>query len=122
MLDEGVVAASPSSVYRVLKENDLLGKWNRKRSQTRGQGFQQPTQAHEHWHVDIKYVNFCGTFLFLISIIDGWSRYIVHHELRQRMETFDVELTIQKALEKFPGAAPRIISDGGLRIVRFGHF
>jgi putative transposase len=124
MLDEGVVAASPSSVYRVLKENDLLGKWNRTRSETRGQGFQQPERAHEHWHVDIKYVNFRGTFLFLISIIDGWSRYIVHHELRQRMETFDVELTIQKALEKFPGKTPRIISDNGAQFLSkdFGEF
>lgn len=29
MMDEDVVAASPTAVYRVLKQNGLLNKWNR---------------------------------------------------------------------------------------------
>lgn len=118
MLDADVVAVAPSSVYRVLKEDNLLWRHVRERATTRGHGFEQPTRTHEHWHVDIKYVNFHGTFLFLISVIDGFSRYIVHHELRERMETNDVEITIQRALEKFPGAPPpRIISDNGAQFV-----
>ena len=32
MLDAGIVAVSPSSVYRVLKYAGLLGKWNSKAS------------------------------------------------------------------------------------------
>jgi len=124
MLDEGAVAASPASVYRTLKEHALLGRWNKNGTSARGGGFEQPSRAHEHWHVDIKYVNFKGTFLFLISVIDGWSRYIVHHELRERMETFDVEITVQKALEHFPEARPRIISDNGSQFLsrEFGGF
>lgn len=118
MLDADVVAVAPSSVYRVLKADNLLWRHVKARSETRGHGFEQPTRTHEHWHVDIKYVNFHGTFLFLISVIDGFSRYIVHHELRTRMETNDVEITIQRALEKFPGIAPpRIISDNGSQFV-----
>lgn len=117
MMDEDVVAASPTAVYRVLRQNGLLNKWNLTKKSSKGRGFEQPTGQHLHWHVDIKYVNFKGTFLFLISIIDGYSRYIVHHELRQNMEEFDVELTIQKALEKFPHFAPRIISDNGTQFI-----
>ena len=41
MLDQGVVAVSPSSVYRVLKEKGLLEKWSRKESK-KGRGFVQP--------------------------------------------------------------------------------
>ena len=117
MIDENIVALSPSSVYRILKRAGLLNKWNQTKKSSKGKGFEQPQAPHEHWHVDIKYVNFKGTFLFLISVIDGYSRYIVHQELRQNMQEFDVELTIQKALEKFPGNKTRKISDNGSQFI-----
>ena len=117
MLDDNIVAVSPSVVYRVLKQAGLLNKWNQTKKSSKGRGFEQPTAPHMHWHIDIKYVNFKGTFLFLISVIDGYSRYIVHHELRQNMQELDVEITIQKALEKFPGHNPRIISDNGSQFI-----
>ncbi len=117
MIDENVVAASPSAVYRILRRAGLLNRWNNTKKSSKGRGFEQPSGPHRHWHVDIKYVNYKGTFLFLISVIDGYSRYIVHHELRQNMQEFDVEITIQKALEKFPGNNPRIISDNGSQFI-----
>ena len=118
MLDENVVAVSPSTTYRVLKKAGLLYRWNPGRKTTsKGNGFKQPSTIHKHWHIDIKYVNFKGVFLFLISIIDGFSRFIVHHELRRNMQTFDVELTLQRALEKYPGVSPRIISDNGSQFI-----
>jgi len=113
MIDEDVVCASPSSVYRVLKKAGLLNKWNTVSTKPKGNGFTQPKNFNEHWHTDIKYVNFKGTFLFLISVIDGYSRYIVHHDLRTHMQEFDVQLVIQAALEKYPDAQPRIITDNG---------
>jgi putative transposase len=117
MIDADVVAVSPSTVYRVLRKEGLLNRWNQTRKSAKGNGFVQPTEIHQHWHIDIKYVNFKGTFLFLISIIDGFSRYIVHHELRQNMQEYDVQLTIQTALEKFPGVNPRMISDNGSQFI-----
>ena len=113
MMDANVVAVSPSTTYRLLKGYGLLDQWNTVKSSLKGEGFVQPKKPHEHWHIDIKYVNYHGTFLFLISIIDGFSRYIVNHELRMSMEELDVEITVIKALEKFPGEKPRIISDNG---------
>ena len=113
MLDDGVVAVSPSTTYRLLKGYGLLDQWNTVKSSLKGTGFIQPKKPHEHWHIDIKYVNYHGSFLFLISIIDGYSRYIINHELRTSMEELDVEFTIAKAFEKFPDQKPRIISDNG---------
>ena len=78
MIDADVVAASPSSVYRVLKQANLLCCWARIQSR-RGQGFQQPKGTHEHWHIDVTYLNICGTFYYLCSILDGYSRYADHH-------------------------------------------
>lgn len=116
MLDENVVAVSPSSTYRVLKGAGLLSRWNTQKP-SRKRGFEQPLGAHEHWHVDIKYVNFHGTFLFLISVIDGFSRYIVHHELRLSMEEPDVQITLERALALHPGVHPRLISDNGKQFI-----
>lgn len=117
MLDEDVVALSPSTVYRILKKAKLLNRWNQTKKSAKGNGFDQPTAPHQHWHTDIKYVNFKGTFLFLISVIDGYSRYIVHHELRQNMQEYDVQLTLQAAIEKYPDVKPRLISDNGSQYI-----
>jgi transposase InsO family protein len=116
MLDDDVVAASPSSVYRVLK---LAGRLDRKWQKTskKGTGFVQPLKSHEHWHIDVSYINIGGTFYFLCSLLDGYSRYIVHWELRESMKEWEVETVVQRGLEKFPGEKPRIISDNGPQFV-----
>lgn len=116
MLDDSVVAVSPSSVYRVLLAADLLSPWERKPSR-KGQGFAQPTQAHQHWHIDIAHLNLGGIFYYLCSILDGYSRYLVHWEIREQMTETDVELILQRAREKFPNARPRLISDNGPQFI-----
>lgn len=117
MLDEDVVAVSPASVYRVLKKYELLNRWVPGKDKGKGRGFEQPTKAHQHWHIDISYVKVQCTFYFLICVLDGFSRYIVHSELRVHMQEFDVELVVQRALEKCPEAKPRIISDNGSQFI-----
>jgi transposase InsO family protein len=116
MLDRDVAAVSPSSVYRVLKAAGRIGRPPGKRS-LKGTGFQQPTRPHEHWHIDISYVNLLGTFYYLTVILDGYSRYIVHWELRTSMTQQDELVILQRALEKFPDERPRIISDNGTQFV-----
>ena len=116
MIDADIVAVSPSSVYRVLSNAGLLNKFNGKESK-KGTGFVQPLQAHEHWHIDISYINICGTFYYMCSILDGFSRYIVHWEIREAMKESDVEIILQRAREKFPDAKPRIISDNGPQFI-----
>jgi putative transposase len=113
MLDLDIAAVHPSSVYRILKRAGLLNKWNTDKKNRKGQGFRQPDYPHKHWHVDIKYLNFLGTYLFLISVLDGYSRYVLHHEVRHTMSEYDVQLTVQKARDKFPDARPGVITDNG---------
>jgi len=117
MIDEDIAYCSPASVYRILKKNGLLNRWNTRKQSSKGEGYKQPTKPHQEWHTDIKYVNFRGTFLFFIGVLDGYSRYIVHYELRANMTEYDVELTVQRALEKHPGEKPRIISDNGSQYI-----
>jgi len=112
MLDRDVVAVSPSTVYRVLSRAGRLNRWNRNPSK-KGKGFTQPLRPHQHWHIDIAYLNVSGTFYYLCSILDGKSRAIVHWEIREAMKEADVECILERARERFPGAKPRIISDNG---------
>lgn len=116
MLDENVAAVSPSSVYRLLSTTGLLRSTTAEPSK-KGQGFNQPKQPHQHWHIDITYLNISGTFYYLCTILDGYSRFIVHWEIRSAMKTSDVETVLQRAREKFPQAKPRIISDNGPQFI-----
>jgi putative transposase len=116
MLDQDVVAVSPSSVYRVLDGAGLTKRHNSKPS-LKGKGFDQPAKPHEHWHVDVSYINIAGTFYYLCTLLDGYSRFIVHWEIRERMTEADVEVIVQRAREQYPDARPRIISDNGPQFI-----
>ena len=117
------VAVSSSSVSRVLTAEGLLRKW-KPESSSKGDGFKGPSRSHEHWHIDISYLNIHRTFYYLCSIFDGYSRYIIHWEMREsmtgapaRLPSRDVEIVLQRAREKFPNENPRIISDNGSQFI-----
>src|SRR3989449_5975622 len=99
MLDADVVAVSPASVWRVLQQAGLLWRWKGKPS-GKGTGFEQPPQPHQHWHIDVSYINVSGTFYYLCSILDGYSRSIVHWDLRESMTEAEIEVILQRAREK----------------------
>ena len=112
MLDADIVAVSPASVWRVLSRAGMMRKWSGKASK-KGTGFEQPPQPHQHWHIDVSYLNVCATFYYLCSILDGYSRFLVHWDLRERMTEADIEIVLERAKEQYPGVKPRIISDNG---------
>jgi len=116
MMDADSVAVSPATTYRVLSNAGLLKRFAGKPSK-KGDGFTQPLKPHEHWHIDIAYLNIRGTFYYLCSILDGFSRTIVHWDIRESMTEREVEVILQQAREKFPNATPRIISDNGPQFI-----
>jgi putative transposase len=116
MLDLNIVAVSPATTYRVLSKAGLLGKWNNRPSK-KGTGFVQPEAVHMHWHIDISHINIRGTYFFVCAIIDGYSRYIIHWDIRPSMKKEDIQLIILKAHEKFPEAKPNVISDNGSQFI-----
>lgn len=116
MNDDDLVAASPSSVYRVLRRAGVLDRYPNKPTK-KGTGFHQPTAPHEHWHIDVTYINIAGTFYYLAALLDGYSRYLVHWELRESMTEQDIETILQRARERFPHARPRIVSDNGPQFI-----
>ena len=121
MLDQDVVAVAPSTVHRVLSQHGRLKRKHWSPSKT-GTGFVQPLTPHAHWHIDIASLNIAGTFYDLCTVLDGYSRFIVHwlcliHTAREALTEQDVEILLQRAREKFPDARPRIISDNGPQFI-----
>lgn len=113
MIDSDIAYVSPATTWRVLSRGGYMRRPSGKPS-AKGRGFNQPRRPHEHWHTDISCVQVQGAFYFLINVLDGCSRYIMHWDLRSSMETTDVSIVQQGALEKAPeGVRPRIISDRG---------
>lgn len=53
-------------------------------------------------------------------MLDGYSRFVVHWEIREQMTEQDVEIILQRAKERVPEAYPRIISDNGPQFVSHG--
>jgi transposase InsO family protein len=100
----------------VLQQAGLLSRWKGKASR-KGTGFEQPPQPHQHWHIDVCYINLSGTFYYLCSVLDGYSRSIVHWDLRESMKEAEIERILERAKEKYPEAKPRIISDNGPQFI-----
>ena len=105
-LDRGLDAVSPTSVWRVLSAAGLLRRWNDKPSK-KGLGFVPPLRPQEHWHVDVSYLNLSGTFYYLCSVLDGYSRVVVHWDIQESMTEAEVEWILERAKEKFPVGSHR---------------
>ena len=110
MIDADVAYLSESSVYRILRDAELLARW--KRSTHSGQAPTKPTRPHERWHTDLMYLRIADSWYFLVTVLDAYSRYVVHWELLTSMRASDVRLAIQQALE-VTGATPRVVTDNG---------
>ena len=110
MVDEDVAYLSPSSVYRILDDADLLYRW--KRSRSAGQRPAEPTRPHQRWHTDLMYLRVGDVWYFLVTVLDAYSRYVVHWDLLTSMTAADVRVVLQDALTT-TGAQPEVVSDNG---------
>jgi transposase InsO family protein len=110
MIDADVAYLSPSSVYRLLNDADLLYRW--KRGGHAGERPAPPTAVHERWHTDLMHLRVGDAWYFLVTVLDAYSRYVVHWELLASMTALDVRYVLQRALEQ-TGAHPRLVTDNG---------
>jgi putative transposase len=119
MVDEDVACLSPSTVYRILKEANLVCPW-RRRSKRRRAEVERPARPDERWVTDLMQVVVDGMVYYLVSFMDEYSRYIVHHEVLTGMDGKTVSLAAQAAIDRLakgedgrPVAKPVIQSDNG---------
>lgn len=112
MVDDDVAYLAPSTVYRILNRHDLLYRWKRP-DPADGRKVPEATYPDEVWHVDLMYLWVKGRWYFLISVLDSYSRYVVHWQLTLSMRAEEVAETVAVALENAPGKRPRIVRDNG---------
>ena len=119
MVDEDVAFLSPSTVYRVLKEANLVCPWRRRGRRTKAQE-EKATRPDQRWSTDLMQVQVGVKVYYLVAFLDDYSRYIVHHELLLGMDGLTVSLAAQRAIESLPkgpegkpAAPPEIRSDNG---------
>jgi transposase InsO family protein len=115
MVDEDVVYLRPYQVYRVLQEGDLLRRWDRLAA---GPLRRPPAPDHpdQVWHVDLMYVWITPRWYYLVDILDGYSRFLVHWSLNTTMLADTVTLTLQEALDRLPDrreGEPKLVHDHG---------
>lgn len=58
-----------------------------------------------------------GRWYFLVTILDSYSRYIVHWELALSMRAEEIAEIMATALERVHGKKPRIVRDNGSQFV-----
>jgi len=121
MVDEDVACLSPSTVYRILKVENLVCPWRRRKKRTREEE-EKARRADEIWATDLMVVVVGGRTYYLVNFLDEYSRMIVHHALVPSMDGMTVSIEAQAAIEQLlqeKGAAisadgmPRLRSDNG---------
>lgn len=119
MVDEGVAGLSPSTVYRILKENDLVGPWRRRSKRYRTEA-EKASRPDQRWATDLMYVQVLGVTYYLVSFLDEYSRMIVHWELLSGMDGASLSTAAQAAIDTLPKNAdgrpvvtPEVRSDNG---------
>jgi transposase InsO family protein len=116
MVDAGVACVGESTVYRVLSDADLLWRWKRSVASSGEYNF-RANAPNQQWHTDVMYVWVAARFYFLLSFVDAYSRYIVHHKLLMSLDGQSVAIELQAALEAVKDAKPRVVHDHGSEFV-----
>lgn len=115
--DEQNIYISESSVYRILKQRGLIPAPNHVLLAAADE-FKNKTQfVHQMWQTDFTYFKIIGWgWYYLSTILDDYSRYIIHWELCDSMKAEDVKRTVNTAIEKArlkTKQKPKLLSDNG---------
>jgi putative transposase len=115
--DEQKIFISESSVYRILKQKGLVTTPAYVLLSASNE-FKNKTQfVHELWQTDFTYFKILGWgWYYLSTILDDYSRYIIHWELCKTMKAEDVQRCVEKALTIAGlqnGQRPKLLSDNG---------
>lgn len=117
MTDEREYYISESSVYRILKSRGLVTSPAFATMAASKEYHDKTTRVHQMWQTDFTYLKIVGWgWYYLSTILDDYSRYIVHWELCTSMNAKDVKKTVDRALEKvaLPNEqSPKLLSDNG---------
>lgn len=115
--DEQQIFISESSVYRILKARGLITAPAHIFLRAGDEFTDKTGFVHQMWQTDFTYFKILGWgWYYLSTILDDYSRYIVHWELCSNMKAEDVKRTVTTALKKaklITKQKPKLLSDNG---------
>lgn len=108
---------SESSVYRILKAQNLITSPAFIVNEAADEFKEKTVRIHQQWQMDFTYLKVVDWgWYFLGTVLDDYSRYIVAWELSTEMTAVDSEQVVDKAL-RITGLKkenrPRLLSDNG---------
>ncbi len=115
--DEQQVFISESSVYRILKARGLITAPAHIFMSASDEFKDKTTFVHQMWQTDFTYFKILGWgWYYLSTVLDDYSRYIVHWELCRTMKADDVKRSVDRAIIKaklVTKQKPKLLSDNG---------
>jgi len=117
LTDEQQIFISESSVYRILKARGLITTPEHVFLSASDEFKNKTCFVHQMWQTDFTYFKIIGWgWYYLSTVLDDYSRYIVHWELCEGMKVQDVKRTVDRAIIKArikTKQRPRLLSDNG---------
>ncbi len=108
---------SESSVYRILKAQGLITSPVYDLIRASSEFKDKTNRVNEMWQTDFTYFKIIGWgWYYLSTVLDDYSRFIIHWQLGPTMKETDVEDTINAAMLKSnlkPNEKPKLLSDNG---------
>ena len=111
---------SESSVYRILKANDLITSPSYTVLSAKDKFDQPTTRVNQLWQTDFTYLKVIHWgWYYLSTVLDDYSRYILSWKLCSGMSAEDVKETIDMAIAEsgvdhaYVRHRPRLLSDNG---------
>lgn len=115
--DEQRVFISESSVYRILKAKGLITTPAHIVLSASNEFKEKTAFVHQLWQTDFTYLKVLGWgWYYLSTIMDDYSRFIIHWKLCGSMRAEDVERCVGAALLQAglsPEQRPKLLSDNG---------
>ncbi len=115
--DEQQIFVSESSVYRILKARGLISPAVHRFISAADEFHTKTKFPDQMWQTDFTYLHIKGWgWYFLSTILDDYSRYIIHWELCSTMKSEDVKRCVNQAVQKAnikKKEPPKLLSDNG---------
>jgi len=113
MIDEDVAFMSPSSVYRILSENNLLVQRGKREKPERWNPHERLSGPDQVWQTDLMSISYGKRDYYFLSYLDVYSRFVVYYKLLLSMTGDTIREATREALigtNRTPGV---IQSDNG---------
>jgi putative transposase len=113
MIDEDVAYISSSSVYRILRDNNLIVLKGKRSRPDKWNPHEKLSNPDDLWQTDLMNISYKGRDYYTLSYIDVFSRFIVYNELLTSMTGDTIKNATEEAF-RITGKKPKSIqSDNG---------